>query len=118
RLAPARMRYGGIDVSPEAIFGRLQRPPVALGPLVRGIEANDRLDRFETRFSRDRAPQRCALYFLHPLSVGATRQEGKLMGRLGDGEALDIGPGIPALLLTGRHRRLEESLHSNILGRR
>ena len=34
RLAPARMRHLRIDVGPEAVFGRLQRLPVALRPLV------------------------------------------------------------------------------------
>src|ERR1043166_8235499 len=34
RLAPARMRHLGIDVGPEAVFGRLQGFPKTLRPLV------------------------------------------------------------------------------------
>src|SRR5215510_12877959 len=42
RLAPARMRDLRIDVGPEAVFGRLQRLPVALRPLVGEVEPHDR----------------------------------------------------------------------------
>src|SRR5262249_14036564 len=47
RLAPARVRHGRIDVRPEAIFGRLQGFPHALGPRFGEAETYDRLDRFE-----------------------------------------------------------------------
>src|SRR5260370_20829178 len=40
RLAPARMRHLGVDVGPEAVFGRLQRLPKALRPLIREAEAH------------------------------------------------------------------------------
>ena len=99
RLAPARMRDLRIDVGPEAVFGRLQRLPVALRPLVGEGEAHDRLDRLEAVLPRRREPHRRAHLLRHRLAVGAGDHEGELVGRLRHGQPFDIGPRIPALAL-------------------
>src|SRR6266508_759756 len=117
-LAPTRMRHLRIDVCPEAVLGCLQRLPVALRPLVGEAEAHDRLDRLEAVFPRHRQAQRRALNFRYRFAVGAGDEKGQLVGRLSDGEALDVRPGIPALLLAGRHRRIEERLHPHVFCRR
>src|SRR6185437_2739446 len=52
RLAPARMRHGGIDVRPEAVLVTLQLLPEANRLLIGEGELDDRLDRFEAVFPR------------------------------------------------------------------
>src|SRR5688500_454672 len=67
-LAPARMRDLGIHVRPEAVFGRLQRLPVALRALVGEVEADDRLDRLEAVLPRHGEPDRRAHLLRHGLA--------------------------------------------------
>src|SRR6185437_9896310 len=52
RLAPARMRHGGVDVRPEAVLAGLQMLPERIRALVGEGELDDRLDRFEAIFPR------------------------------------------------------------------
>src|SRR5215510_2110019 len=91
-LAPARMRHLGIDVGPEAVLGRLEFLPKALGPLVREDESPDRFDRLESIFPRHRETQWCAHRLRYRLAVGAGHQERELVGCLRHGESFDIVP--------------------------
>ncbi len=110
------MRHRRVDVRPEAVLGILQRLPEALRPLVGEADADDRLDRLEAVFPRRRQAQGRAVLRRQRLAVDAGHQEGEIVGRLGDGQALDVGPGIPAGALARGDIGILEGLHLDELG--
>src|SRR5208282_5921366 len=75
RLAPARMRHGGIDVGPEAVLARFQILPERFRALVGEAELDDRLDRLEAVFPRQRQAQRRAVLLRDRMAVLAGDQE-------------------------------------------
>src|SRR3546814_12325780 len=52
------------------------------------------------------------------LAVESGRDEGELVARLGHGEALDVGPGIPGGALAAGDLRILEGRHLHIFRRR
>src|SRR6516162_10686270 len=78
RLAPARMRHVGIDVRPEAVLAPLHGFPERYGPLFDEREANDRFDRLEPIFPRQRQTQRRPVLLGDRLAVHPGHQKGEL----------------------------------------
>src|SRR5919202_129960 len=115
-LAPARMRDLRIHIGPEAVFLRLDLLPEALRALLDEAEADDRLDRLEAVFPGHGETNRRAHRLGQGLAVGARDHEGEVVRGLGERQALDIGPGIPALPLAGRDLRVQERLHPYVSG--
>src|SRR5262249_36379774 len=114
-LAPARVRHLRIDVRPEAVFGRLQRLPQALRACVGETKPHNRLDRFESVLPWHRKPQRRTMLAGKRMAVATGREKRELVGRLGHGEAFDVGPRKPGLLLPWRDLWIHEGFHSHIL---
>src|SRR5687767_15221091 len=85
-----------IYIGPEPILVPGELLPEAHRPLVREGHAHDRLDRLEAIFPRQmqtdwrshRLGQRCA--------ISARGYKSEIVHGLGQGHALDIGPGIAA----------------------
>src|ERR1700680_2361701 len=108
RLAPARMRNFWVDVRPEPVLAALDGFPEGHRPLFGERKVDDRLDRFETVFPRQYQPQRRTVLLWNGLAVHAGHQKCELVSRLGDRDALDIGPRVPDFLLPRRGLRVEK----------
>src|SRR3546814_17346550 len=82
--------------------------PMLVQSVIGESELHDRLDLLEAVFPRLCQPQRSPHLLGDRLAVDADGYEGEVVVRLGHGQALDIGPRIPELPLTGRFFRLLE----------